>query len=807
MTVEGFEDVVKDNWSNQPDWNHARSKFERKARKWHLNYGDSPKKGYGELQEILVREELAWFQRSRCNWLKYGDKNTRYFHSSTVARRRHNRIIALRNDEGAWVAEKDDLINMAVKYFENMFSANEEELEAYPVKGFFPGLSTKEKEYMSRVPTDEEIRRTIFQMGKFKAPGLDGLQAVFFHSHWSIMGNSICSMISKIFLDPKKVEEVNKTLVCLIPKKKSPESMKDFRPISLCNVVYKTITKIITERLNGFMTRLVAPTQCSFIKGRQSVDNIIIAQEVVLFMRKKKGNKGWMMMKVDLEKAYDRLSWIFIKETLVDIGFSNSLIDLICNYVSTSKLNLLWNGSLTREFEPKRGIRQGDPISPYLFVVCIERLAHLIQLAVDSKAWKPVFLNKRAPPLSHLFFADDIILCAEASVEQAFIINQVLKIFSAASRQKISENKSRVMFSRNVGVTRAKEIGEKLGVGITNDLGKYLGVNLSHKRASRISLINVMEMVYSRLSSWNHSPLSLAGRITLEKSVLEALPAYTMQSTIILVNVCPRRKEEEGLGLRDQKTVNKVFSMKIGYGMMANKDALWARILRSKYMVSSDLVPVLKENRNGSSTWKGIHKNWSCVQNGLEYVLAMGAVQGFGGTVGFQENWQCSKFEQFLEEEIIRIIKDVHPPTIANGPDLVMWSHSSTDGACCKKRGSSSCGGVVRDYAGQWIAGFSKKIGYENVLLAEVILETDSMEALRIAQDGCPESHPCHTLIVRMKEALGRTWKVELSHTLREGNKVADCMAGHASALDWEIVWHSFPPVGFSKLLLNPACE
>ncbi|XP_061371303.1 uncharacterized protein LOC133313907 [Gastrolobium bilobum] len=535
-------------------------------------------------------------------------------------------------------------------------------------------------------------------------------------------------------------------------------------------------------------------------------------------------------MKVNLEKAYDRLSWSFIKETLEDI--------------------------------------------------------------------------------------DDIILCAEATVEQAFIINQVLTIFSAASGQKISENKSRVMFSINVGVTRANEIGEKLGVGITNDLGKYLGVNLSHKRASRKSVINVMERVHSRMSSWNQFSLSLAGRITLAKYVLEALPAYTMQSTIIPVNVCKevekvtrkfiwgsnsdkkkihlvnwssvcRAKEEGGLGLRDQRIVNKAFSMKIGYGMLTNKDTLLARILRSKYKVSSDLMPVLKEDRNGSSVGRLIDGVIKPVPDGDKEWLVADCLNQEG-------SWQWSKFDKFLEDEVIRIIENVHPPSDANGPDLVMWNHSSTDavdaiplwriviiysesvvgpnkfggfavreemldtptlernsfifndsrkqpidmvyqtskfvqdvlvadnmllkagllpekrkevsshwkhpspnwikinsdGECRNKGVSTSCGGVIRNYAGKWIAGFSKRIGCGNVLLAEVwgmviglewawemgyqqvILETDSMEALKIAQDGCTEFHPCHMLIIRNKKALERNWKVEYPTLTEKGIKL-----------------------------------
>ena len=117
-----------------------------------------------------------------------------------------------------------------------------------------------------------------------------------------------------------------------------------------------------------------------------------------------------MAIKVDLEKTYDRTDWNFIRDTLEELGFKEYFINLIMNCVSTGEMRLIWNGSLTEKFTPSRGIRQGDPLSTYLFVLCIERLAHCIEKAVEVKAWNPIKLEKNGTPISHLFFADELVL-------------------------------------------------------------------------------------------------------------------------------------------------------------------------------------------------------------------------------------------------------------------------------------------------------------------------------------------------------------------------------------------------------------
>lgn len=160
-------------------------------------------------------------------------------------------------------------------------------------------------------------------------------------------------------------------------------NIRDFRPISLCNVSYKIVTKILGQRLRPVMSQLVNPCQNSFIPNRQSRDNIVIAQEIFHSLRHRKGKTGWMAIKIDLENAYDHLHWGFIKETLEDIGLSHKFTELVMHCMSTSRMKVLWNGEALEEFFPSRGIRQGDPLSPYLFVLCIEKLFQMISVVID----------------------------------------------------------------------------------------------------------------------------------------------------------------------------------------------------------------------------------------------------------------------------------------------------------------------------------------------------------------------------------------------------------------------------------------
>lgn len=276
------------------------------------------------------------------------------------------------------------------------------------------------------------------------------MQAGFFQSHWKVIEDYFCNFVLEVFRCPKMVSEINATFLMLIPKIDNATHIKDFKPISLCNVSYKAITKLVAKRLRDSLPALIGPAQGAFVPRRQSQDNIVIAQEIFHSMRKKKGKTGWMAVKIDLEKAYDRLNWNFIKDTLEDIGLPPNIIYLIWFAISTPSMRLLWNGEALNSFSPQRGIRQGDPLSPYLFVLCLERLFQLIQVAVGEGAWKPIKMTRSCPMISHPAFADDLLLFAEASSAQATIMIQILEAFCNSSGQKVSLEKTRVFFFPNV---------------------------------------------------------------------------------------------------------------------------------------------------------------------------------------------------------------------------------------------------------------------------------------------------------------------------------------------------------------------
>jgi hypothetical protein len=227
-------------------------------------------------------------------------------------------------------------------------------------------------------------------MSPWKAPGPDGFPAGFYQKCWSIVGKSVCDFVKKVWLNPLIIREFNTTDICLIPKVDHPEHIQQFRPISLCNTLYKIVSKVLTNRIKDTITKVVSPHQTGFIPGRSIHENIIVAQEMAHSMCKMKGKVGFFAIKVDLSKAYDRLNWSFIYHTLMEVGYPMEWIDVVMTSVTSVRTNVKWNGERAEYFHPQRGIRQGDPISPYLFVICMDKLSHLITQAVDEGKWRPM---------------------------------------------------------------------------------------------------------------------------------------------------------------------------------------------------------------------------------------------------------------------------------------------------------------------------------------------------------------------------------------------------------------------------------
>ncbi|KAK7260044.1 hypothetical protein RIF29_25766 [Crotalaria pallida] len=502
--------VISPLWDSKEQWNEKILSTKEGLKKWNIDeYGNIFKKKnqllrllngisrslamgqndylenlqhilWKEYEQVIIDEEVLWFQKSRCKWIALGDRNTKYFHDTTLVRRRKNKIMSLLDDNDTWVTDRNQLECMARNYFQSLYADHTPYVE-FCLHGAFPPLLQDQVNFLSKDVCNEEIKKAIFAMGGLKAPGKDGFQAIFYQSHWDIVGPALCNLVKDIFLHPDKVKDINDTLITLIPKINLPTSIKHFRPISLCNVSYKVVTKIIATRLRDIMDHVVGPSQCSFVPGRNGSDNIIVAQEVIHSMRAKKGKKGFMAIKIDLEKAYDKLKWNFVIDTLKDEGIPDMLINVIYHCISSATMNILWNGEILDPIIPANGVRQGDPISPYLFVLCMERLSHIINVAINHKFWKPIKLSRGGPLISHLAFADDLFLFAEVSLDQIDCITTCLDLFCESSGSKVNSDKTRIFFSKNVNNNIRQQICDACGFQRTDDLGKYLGIPLLHK--------------------------------------------------------------------------------------------------------------------------------------------------------------------------------------------------------------------------------------------------------------------------------------------------------------------------------------
>lgn len=285
-------------------------------------------------------------------------------------------------------------------------------------------------------------------MQPYIAPGPDGSQPVFYQRFWDLVKPNVVGIVKEVLEGRDFPLGLNNAFLVLIPKVDVPQGAKQFRPIGLCNIVYKLVTKVIVNRLKPVLPTLISPTECSFVPNRQITDNVIIVQEMLHTMRNKKGKVGYMAVKIDFEKAYDRLRWSFICESLMELRIPQNLVEVVKQCINSVKLQILWNGEPLKEFSPSRGIRQGDPLFPYLYVICMERLTHLIDREVSLGSWKPARASRDGPPISNLAFADDLILFGEA-IDQAKVMMDCLNLFCGASGSKVNIDKSGIYFSGN----------------------------------------------------------------------------------------------------------------------------------------------------------------------------------------------------------------------------------------------------------------------------------------------------------------------------------------------------------------------
>ncbi|XP_019167556.1 PREDICTED: uncharacterized protein LOC109163258 [Ipomoea nil] len=424
------------------------------------------------------------------------------------------------------------------------------------------------------------------------------------------------------------------------------------RPIALSNVVYRIMAKMIANRMTPLMGGIISESQSAFIPGRLITDNILVAAEVGHYLHRKQcGSAGWSALKLDMSKAYDRMEWPFLKKMMTVMGFDEHWIRLIMLCVTTVRYSIMINGEVGGSVTPTHGLRQGDPLSPYLFIICAEGLSMLLQRAQMDGAIHGCRVARGAPPVSHLFFADDSLLFFKANIQEAAVIKQCLVRYEKLSGQMVNYNKSNICFSRNTQMAQRQHVAWCLGVELASNFGKYLGLPSFIGRNKRAVFAYIEDKIRQRIGSWNKKLLSQAGKEVLLKSVAQSMPTFSMSVFLLPESVCLSiqrtmnkywwgtradrgihwkawdklciPKKYGGLGFKDLRAFNLAMLGKQAWRFLTEPTTLVARIYKARYYPTTTFIDATIGN-NPSHCWRSIMATHDLVCAGVRRRIGNG---------------------------------------------------------------------------------------------------------------------------------------------------------------------------------------
>ncbi|GKC68404.1 RNA-directed DNA polymerase, eukaryota, reverse transcriptase zinc-binding domain protein [Tanacetum coccineum] len=273
-------------------------------------------------------------------------------------------------------------------------------------------LSPTDADFIISEVYDEEIKEALFQINGNKAPGPDGFSSLFFKKAWDIVGKDVCKSVKEFFDNGKMLKEINSTIITLIPKIETPNKVTDFRPIACCNVIYKCISKVITNRIKGFLGYIVGQYQSAFVPNRHIQDNILLSQELFNGYDRKEGPKR-VAMKIDIQKAYDTVNWKFLEDIHKGFGFHEKM---------------------------------GDPMSPYLFTLVMEIMSLIVQDKVERNKEFGYHFKCKHMKLTHVCFADDLLMFCYGDKGSIQTLKEAIEEFGSVSGLKPNYDKSTIIF-------------------------------------------------------------------------------------------------------------------------------------------------------------------------------------------------------------------------------------------------------------------------------------------------------------------------------------------------------------------------
>ncbi|PKU70563.1 Putative ribonuclease H protein [Dendrobium catenatum] len=466
----------------------------------------------------------SWIiQRAKVKWLRHGEDDLKFlFAKIRIRRGGANSVGNLLANPSA--SSRVDVINSLIQYYQGLYNQT-----APPCHNFsdIPTGSLLPHSLAVGIISpvlDEEVKKIVFSGNSNSAPGPDGFNFFFYKSTWHIIGSWVCKAVSSFFNKCYKPNGVKATALAIIPKHKNAADISDYRPIALCNVLYKIMAKVLAERMKPFMNLIVLDNQAGFVKKRVSTDNILLANDILSYAAKKSAC-NYFCAKLDIKKAFDSVSREFLLSRLHQKGFPPLFVNWIKVCITDVNFSILLNGALEGYFSSTAGLRQGCPLSPYLFCIVMNAFSNLL----ECRGFRGISFDSQS--LSHLLYADDVLIFGEATRENCNKLKNILREFADNTGLHVNYDKCAIMFPKNQ--RNQQDICQILSINNVVNKIMYLGIPLSFYKLKIEDYLPLMDSVNKKMNGWKANLLSFAGRLQYLKFTIQNTIAYWIRGSIL----------------------------------------------------------------------------------------------------------------------------------------------------------------------------------------------------------------------------------------------------------------------------------
>ncbi|CAK8579067.1 unnamed protein product [Lathyrus sativus] len=494
-------------------------------------------------------------------------------------------------------------------------------------------LNLEQREYLTRNITEDDIIKALRGIGNLKAPGLDGYGAKFFKASWTTIKTDVIAAIRDFFEIGKIYKPFNNVVVSLIPKSNEACEIKDYRPIDVCTIFYKIISKILTGRLGYVLPSVISHNQAVFIQGQNIHNHIMLATEIIKGYTRKGGTPR-IMMQIDLQKAYDMVNWKALEFIMKELGIPNKFIQWTMLGITTVSYRFNIMGGYTEVLQAKRGIQQGDPLSPLLFVLIMDYMNRLL-----VKMQRDPNFNYHAKceslKITNLTFADDILLLCRGDEISMKMMLETFRNFSKSTGLMMNPNKCKIYFG-GLDMETRKRLKELSGFQEGALSVKYLGIPLTSKRLTITHFMPLVDKIVARIHHWSSRLLNYAGRIQLVKSIAYAmvqywmhclpLPKYVIKKVDAICRSfiwsgkdtasrkCPvawkttcRPAAQGGMNILNLQIWNNVLLLKCLWNLCNKTDTIWVKWIHTQYLKGNNVMNYVPKPHN-SWIMRGILK-------------------------------------------------------------------------------------------------------------------------------------------------------------------------------------------------------